>query len=136
VLIPAPKQRHFDHKIRIAIHENPKWYKEVYAAHGRIRRYLILPSLNRIAQGQDRNFSPKDHKYTYDSLFRSFIFERLTGGCEDLMDYLHPNKEICSFFQLPWKNEEGLEQVVENTVYYSEEDIKPNSLGYPSHSKL
>jgi len=106
VLRDAPDPRHSNHKIRVVNEENPLWYKALYAERGRMRRYLSLPSLDRIAQGLDKNFDPRNLSYQYDSIYRNLIFQRLTLGCEDLMDYLHPCLEVCDYFELPCRREE------------------------------
>ncbi len=108
VLREAPESRHSNHKIRIVSDENPEWYRALYAERGRVRRYLSLPSLERIAKSLDKNFDPRNLSYSYDTLYRNLIFSRLTQGCEDLMDYLHPSSEVCSFFGLPWKAEQDI----------------------------
>jgi len=97
---PAPDPRYPGHKIRFVVEYNPTWYSIVYWEQPPIRRDRTLWSLERIAKGLDRDFIKGNYKYRCDTLYRDLVFERLTEGSYDLMDYLHPNNVVRRFFEM------------------------------------
>lgn len=101
ILIPAPEQKHANHKIRFAESHNPPWYSSVYNSHNRGKRGLLKKSLLRIVNGSDMNFNPKNNKYSYDTSFRQIIYSRLVNGysTED-NSIVFPNNEVRCFFNL------------------------------------
>ncbi len=101
ILIPAPEQKHADHKIRSASSHNPSWYFSVYNSHNRGKRKLLEKSLWRIVNSLDMNFNPKNNKYSYDTSFRQIIYSRFVDGYsteEGLTVF--PNNEVRYFFNL------------------------------------
>ena len=79
ILVPALDPHHEGHKIRMAVNENPEWYKKLYwHYHPNFRRDRTLRSLRRLSDLRDGNF--KVHDYKYDAIMRELIFEVLTEG--------------------------------------------------------
>ena len=101
VLVPAPEPQHRGHMIRAVTEQNPIWYRQMWEEYGRVRRYLSMPSLERLATMRDGNFDPRNMQHRYDTLYRKLMYERLTDGCEDRIDYCHPSREVRAYFGLP-----------------------------------
>lgn len=96
-LIDAPKPRFDGYKIRVLYSPNPEWYSRLYSACEHFRRDRSLSALEKIKNEKDRPF--KVRPYRYDWIYRTFIFERLTGVDNNGSEKRRPAKKVCRFFE-------------------------------------
>lgn len=68
--IPAPEQRHSNHKIRVVLETNPVWYSDLYNEIGYVDRRIVLNSLKRISKRESTN-------YKYDAMMLDVINEQI-----------------------------------------------------------
>lgn len=82
ILVPAPDQRHYGHKVRLAVNHNPRWWSEMYANHPtKLDRQRFMNALHRI-------FEACDNDTKYDCLAREKIKDFLTEGLYgELIDF-------------------------------------------------
>lgn len=97
VLIPAPEQKHYEHKIRIAINKNPQWYSNLFNTYAEFRRDLSQKALERIIKKEDKEFN--GFHYRYDSLYRDVIKTHLTKGYYSEQGFIPANNEIKKYFE-------------------------------------
>ena len=89
ILVDAPEQRHYGHKIRLAINHNPPWWSEMYANHPcKLNRKCFMDALERIRIGTDFYF--KYHCFAREKI-RDFLIEGLYGEMID--------REVKRFFE-------------------------------------
>lgn len=139
-LLPAQNPKFLNHKIHALEKENPKWYSNLYQSHAHFRRDRSLCALERIAIQEDKNYVHLSHKknkeclfeqkaitkgknkkskkkplvpckYGYDSLYRDFIFERLTKGYTQDGIQIPQNEIAKAFFYEKKLNQNTNEQV-------------------------
>jgi len=109
ILIPAPDPRHVGHKVRAVEVPNPEWYSKLYHAYPpHFRRDRSLRALERLILKNDQFFMDQncgavEYKYNYDTIYRKFIFDRLTMGHINYGMEESPNSEACSYFGFPCK---------------------------------
>jgi len=102
ILIPAPKPRFEEHMIRAVTNTNPAWYRKLYKIHPSLERKNVVQALERISKSKDGMCY--EHCYhawfTYDTVFREMIKERLVEGHEsDDHPYMPPNKRVRRYFK-------------------------------------
>lgn len=81
--VPAPDQRHSNHKIRAVFETNPVWYSDLYNEIGYVDRRIVVNSLKRIAKREST-------KYKYDSMMLDVINEQIDNFkayCEEEQYY-------------------------------------------------
>ncbi len=113
-LEPAPRQKHLDHMVRVAVSENPPWYRELYKTRPHMKRQRSLRALDRIRQAKDPELTTDPigavrQKYTYVTLYREVIFEMLVFGYHANGLYLPADPRAQEFFEV-----EGIENVLEH----------------------
>ncbi len=104
VLVPAQHQKYPGHMVRLAVAENPMWYRDLYSHYPNLKRQRSLRALDRIRNQNDQQVVevPKSAVHTwwtYDALFREVIFDRLFYGYHENGYDLPPQKEARKFFR-------------------------------------
>ena len=112
ILMSAPEPKFIGHMIRVAVNQNPLWYRELYATTLHFRRDRTLRSLNRIANRVDCNLIESSSavrlQYTYDYLFREIIFRRLTEGYIEESGFVPPRRAALEFFDISYVAEDAI----------------------------
>ena len=94
ILIPAPEQKHFEHKIRAVESQNPEWYRVLYQQYLHFRRDRSLDSLQRIGRKRDYSASYS----SYDFRYRTLILEQLVEGYELQGTFIPENEKVKGYF--------------------------------------
>ncbi len=94
--------------IRAAECHNPGWYSDLYWEHDPrpgLKRDRCERALDRLRQGEDqpywnsRMYGAVPHLYSYDTLFRTAILQRLLHGYEHQGRPIEPVPEVRDFFE-------------------------------------
>lgn len=99
ILIEAPEKMHHSHKVRVAVGNNPEWYRQLWNDHSynrmskrrrgkaasRVKRRRVSKSLDSIVHQKDKPYVERRngvvrHSNYYVSLMRDILFSRLTEG--------------------------------------------------------
>lgn len=92
-LIPAPEQRHHDHKIRTVENTNCDWFLSLQAiSSNAYRRLRVKDYLNKIITGDDKMF------YSVHTGLRKLILNRLLEGYSQEGCDVPPDDTICNAF--------------------------------------
>lgn len=108
VLLPAPDPKYVGHMVRYTVSKNPEWYSTLYTHYQNLKRHRSLRALDRIRNQNDQQLTkvPKSAVHTwwtYDTLYRGFILERLAYGYNEYGLFVPPEKKIQDFFQIDKK---------------------------------
>jgi hypothetical protein len=81
ILVDAPDQRHYGHKIRMAVNHNPPWWSEMYMNHPiKLDRKCFLDALKKVYEGKDEDF--KYHLMAREKI-KDFLIDGLYGEMID-----------------------------------------------------
>ena len=109
IWIPAPEQRHVNHKIRVIESRNPEWYSRIYKGIvdaypnkkyrrgcGRIRK-LVVRALIHVSNGR---FAPLNHSHgiNYIMMMLNIIKDKLVNGYEYMGQDIPPDIEVVRYF--------------------------------------
>ncbi|MBI4158806.1 hypothetical protein HY500_00940 [Candidatus Woesearchaeota archaeon] len=114
ILVPAPVSKYQDHMIRVAVSQNPVWYRELNRTrHSPVRRPHSLRALDRIRNVRDPELSLKPkgaitQNYAYVTLYREIIFEMLVFGYEENGLYVPSEPRVQGFFGV-----EGIDKILD-----------------------
>ena len=109
ILVEPDYKRFLGQKLRVSENKNPWWYRNLIDTNiiSHKPREEHLDTLKAISNGLDKEF--KRFNYKYHSIWRNFIFERLTESYEvvcmgDLKYNQPPYKEVVEYFGMNLDN--------------------------------
>ncbi len=78
---------------------NPEWYSQLHRNILHFRRNWTKKALSRIINGLDKKLDITNTRYTFDTLFRSVILDRLVQGYQEEDVLIPHNQEVKEYFE-------------------------------------